>query len=219
MKEERMETIDITNAIPPQLTGNSTNDSQSIILPSTDEARLLFEKAMNRLLSVNNWKDLSGAASASFQLVSSNGHPQDRMAAPGDYIRINVPGPGSIEGDGFDWVRVEDIREQIYVPDNSFSFIMRVRPAARPGQPTQRISHFFRRYATSSFMVELKGREVKAGVYGRNETPNTGVRFLWDKIRNLITAIGAMMGYSHFQWKKLVNGILKMPADVQQKTT
>ncbi|MGN6511413.1 MAG: hypothetical protein ACTHLD_18250 [Chitinophaga sp.] len=212
-----METIDITLAIPPQLTGHSTNDCESIILPSKDEARLLFEKAMNRLLSVNNWKDLSGAASASFQLVNKAGFPQDRMAIPGDYIRINIPGPGSSEGDGFDWVMVEDIREQIYVPDASFSFIMRVRPAARPGRDKQRISHFFQRYATSSFMVELKGREVKAGVYGRNEVPNTGVKYFWDKVRNFFTALGAMMGYSHFQWKKLVNGILKTHADATQK--
>lgn len=212
-----MEPIDITHAIPPQLMGNSTNDCESIILPSTDEARLLFEKAMNRLLSVNNWRDFSGTATASFQLMSSKGQPVDRMASPGDYIRINVPGPGNAEGDGFDWVMVEDIREQIYVPDNSFSFIMRVRPAARPGQPRQRVSHFFKRYATSSFMVELKGREVKAGVYGRNEVPNTGARLLWDKIRNFFTAIGAMLGYSHFQWKKLVNGILKAPLNTQKK--
>lgn len=214
-----METIDIdiTHAIPPQLTGNSTNDCESIILPSTDEARLLFERAMNRLLSVNQWKDLSGTASASFQLVNKAGRPQDRLAMPGDYIRINIPGPGNSEGDGFDWVMVEDIREQIYVPDASFSFIMCVRPASRPGQEKKRISHFFKQYATSSFMVELKGREVKAGVYGRNEVPNTGARHLWGKIRNLFTAVAAMLGYSHFQWKKLVNGILKTPLNTTQK--
>ncbi|RPD43177.1 hypothetical protein [Chitinophaga barathri] len=211
-----METIDITLAIPPQLTGNSTNDCQSIILPSKDQARLLFEKAMNRLLSVNKWKEFCGNGGASFQLISGEGLPQDRTAVPGDYIRINVPGPGSREGAGFDWVMVEDIREQIYVPDASFSFIMRVRPAARPGQPKGRISHFFKQYATSSFMVELKGREVKAGVYGRNEVPNTAVRKVWDKIRNFFTATAAMMGYSHFQWKKLVNGILD-PANTKRK--
>ncbi len=77
-----MEPIDITHAIPPQLMGNSTNDCESIILPSTDEARLLFEKAMNRLLSVNNWRDFSGTATASFQLMSSKGQPVDRMASP-----------------------------------------------------------------------------------------------------------------------------------------
>ncbi len=47
-------------------------------------------------------------------------------------------------------------------------------------------------------MVMLQGRTVKACVFGRNEVPNTEVKGLIAKLRNVIVAITAMLGFSHF---------------------
>ncbi|WP_109699135.1 hypothetical protein [Chitinophaga deserti] len=194
--------------VPAQQVGNKTNDCQAVTLPTTEDAEQLFRESLNRLLEVNKWKETSEKPLAAFQLSDAEGSLVDRKAAPGDYIRIRLPGPGNPAGDGFDWVVIEDIIEQLNIRHNSVSVTMRVRPAPEPAKPSRQISHFFRRYATSSFMVELQGRTVKACVFGRNEVPNTEVKGWLTKLRNLIVSFTAMLGFSHFQWKSLVNGIL-----------
>jgi hypothetical protein len=43
---------------------------------------------------------------------------------------------------------------------------------------------------------------------GRNERPNP-VGGFWNRIRNIIIALAAMLGLSVPQWKMLVNGIIR----------
>ncbi|WP_341839165.1 hypothetical protein [Chitinophaga caseinilytica] len=194
--------------VPDQHLGNMTNDCQMITLPTKEDAEQLFRESLDRLLEVNNWKETSEKPLASFHLSDGSGRPVQRKAAPGDYIRIRLPGPGNPDGSGFDWVVIEAITEQRNIRSDSLSVAMRVRPAPQPEKPLHRVSHFFQRYATSTFMVVLQGRTVLACVFGRNEVPNTNVKGLIAKLRNLIVSATAMLGFSHFQWKSLVNGIL-----------
>lgn len=194
--------------VPEQELGNKTNDCQIITLPTKEDAEQLFRESLNRLLEVNKWKETSEKPLASFHLSDAAGRPVERKAAPGDYIRISLPGPGNPVGEGFDWVVIEAITEQMNIRSDSLSVTMRVRPAPQPAKPRRQVSHFFRRYATSSFMVMLQGRTVKACVFGRNEVPNTEVDGWVAKLRNLVVSVTAMLGFSHFQWKSLVRGIL-----------
>lgn len=189
--------------IPSQEQGGQSNTSYSRHAADPEAALVLYEVARRRLLDVNQWQLLSGPLSARFQLVDQHGEPMYRSVREGDYIRINLPGPGTHTGKGFDWVQVEQIgsQEQAYTG-------MRVRPLPLPHSADRETAHFFKRYATSSFIVEKNGLEVKASVYGRNEIPNTGVRGLLDKIRNLFTAIGAILGLSKAQWGSLVKGLI-----------
>lgn len=200
--------IDGKEEVPDQRIGNKTNDCQMITLPTKEDAEQLFRESLKRLLEVNRWKETSEKPLASFHLSDEQGRPVERQAAPGDYIRIRLPGPGNPTGQGFDWVVIEDITEQKNIRTDALSVAMRVRPAPQPENPRHKVSHFFRRYATSTFMVVLQGRTVRACVFGRNEVPNTEVKGLVAKLRNLLVSVSAMMGFSHFQWKSLVNGIL-----------
>ncbi|WP_343746906.1 hypothetical protein [Chitinophaga sp.] len=190
--------------IPEQRQGGQSNTSYSRHTANHGASVALYEAARRRLLDVNQWQLLTGPLGASFQLVNTNGEAVDRFAHQGDYIRINLPGPGNRTGQGFDWVQVEQISSQ----GDAYTG-MRVRPLPLPNGADRETAHFFRRYATSSFIVEKNGLTVKASVYGKNEIPNTGVRGLLDKIRNLFISIGAILGLSKAQWGGLVRGIIE----------
>ncbi|WP_298715264.1 hypothetical protein [Chitinophaga sp.] len=200
--------IEGREVVPDQVAGNKTNDCQIVTLPTKEDAEQLFRESLDRLLEVNKWKETSEKPLAAFQLSDAAGRPVQRKAAPGDYIRIRLPGPGNPSGEGFDWVVIEAITEQMNIRSDALTVTMRVRPAPQPEKPRRQVSHFFRRYATSSFMVMLQGRTVSACVFGRNEVPNTEAKGILTKLRNLVVAATAMLGFSHFQWKSLVKGIV-----------
>ncbi len=86
--------------VPEQELGNKTNDCQIITLPTKEDAEQLFRESLNRLLEVNKWKETSEKPLASFHLSDASGQPVQRKAAPGDYIRISLPGPGNPTGRG-----------------------------------------------------------------------------------------------------------------------
>ena len=86
---------------------------------------------------------------------------------------------------------------------------MRVRPAHNPAEAGTDTAHFYEEEATSSFIVERSGTRVSAGVYGRNEVPNTKVYRLMDKLRNLIISLSTKLGFQKPQWKSLVVGLLR----------
>ncbi|NML38419.1 hypothetical protein HHL17_14520 [Chitinophaga sp. G-6-1-13] len=190
--------------IPEQHWGGQSNTSYGKRAANNEASIALYEASRRRLLDVNQWQLFNRPLRARFQLVNTNGEAVDRFAHQGDYIRISLPGPGTHTGQGFDWVQIEQIRSQ----EDAYTGI-RVRPLPLPHSADRETAHFFKRYATSSFIVEKNGLEVKASVYGRNEIPNTGVRRLLDKIRNLFTGISAILGLSKAQWSGLVKGIIE----------
>jgi len=192
--------------VPPQDGGAESNTEARRSFPGEAEADAFFEVVKQRLLHPNEWHRLAGSATAFFQLTDSGGLEADRAVAVGDFFRIDVPGPGTTSGEGFDWVQVESIREG---EEDGCRFLrIRVRPASSPVNDNPDVAHFFSDEATSSFMVRREGPEVIAGVYGRNEKPNTGAGRLLDKTRNLAVAAGAIGGASKIQWKSLVEGMM-----------
>lgn len=197
-------------AVPQQRSGFRTYTEHMVKLPTPEEARRRYERARDRLLEVNNWKRLCGPLSASFTLTDSSGNVRrHKKAAEGDHIRINLLGPGSQTGSGFDWVEIEKIEDKA-TPSGSTAYIaMRVRPSGNPKETPGKVAHFFQDNATSSFVVERSGSLLRASVYGRNEQPNTAPEGLLDKVRNFFIAITASLGMARPQWKRLAKGLLR----------
>ena len=193
------------NLIPENEEGIETNTESRVDLENKEKANTFFEMVKDRLRHVDVWHELAGKATADFALTDAAGNEISRPVQKGDHFRIDIPAPGSVTGEGYDWVRVEEIEER---PD--YLAIM-VRPASNPNNKDQDIAHFFSDSATSSFIVKKKGLQITAGVYGRNEKPNTAVNRAVDKIRNTAIATGAVAGFSKIQWKSLVNGLVKLP--------
>jgi hypothetical protein len=55
---------------------------------------------------------------------------------------------------------------------------------------------------------------VTVSVSGRNEKPNTDTHDFLTSIRNVIVALGAMIGLNKPQWRSLAKGIIKKKAAV-----
>lgn len=191
-----------TPLTPENEKGIQTNTETSIELADENEAKNFFEAARKRLANVNHWHETAGSATADFQLTDANGNEVSRQVQKGDHFRISIPAPGPVTGSGYDWVQVEHIEDQ----DDCLA--IQVRPSTNPLNDHEDIAHFFKDEATSTFMVKREGKKITAGVYGRNEQPNTEAENPVDKIRNVAVATGAVAGFSKLQWKSLVNGLV-----------
>lgn len=167
-----------------------------------------FNTLKERFMLINNWKSYCGEGFADFKLVDSEGRMIERFPLIGDYIRIDIPGPGTVEAKGYDWVEITDLFEE-HTHGICLDFMMMTcRPSKNPQDKTsEHIVHFYSDHATSTFGI-FKGRDfIEAGIYGRNETPNMDAEFI-DKARNFLIAAGGMIGISKIQWKTLVDGFL-----------
>jgi hypothetical protein len=190
--------------IAAQRSGGKSDIHYSKAADTDEEAKKLYEKARNNLLSINKWKQLSGKLSAAFLLTDHRGAAADRFPLNGDYIRIHLPGSPSGE---FDWVRIERVEEEQPATHRK-RIMIRVRPSDAP-QEHEETEHFFSKEATSNFIVEKNANKITATVAGRNELPNLHRKGLFSKIRNLVISLLAIAGANAPQWKNLTKGIVE----------
>ncbi len=195
--------------LPRQEKGNKTDVAESKECKSEQEAEQVYNSAKQRFLDVNRWEQIAGLGSAAFQIFDNEGREVDRNVLEDDYIRIDVPGPGPMEGNGYDWVKIEQIKDERYDDSNDEYIYMRVRPSSPPNSNGP-IAHFFSGEATSNFILKREKALVSAAVHGRNEQPNTFTEKVVDKARNTILAAGALAGISSLQWTKLLKGWLEI---------
>lgn len=194
------------NEIPIQDEGSEMDVYEKVTFKDEAAAKAFYPVVRERLLQVYNWDKWSGFPTATFTLTDPKGKELRRHVAEGDYFKINIPGPGSAAGDGYDWVQVEWIREEQSATLQKI--VIRVRPAANPLHPETETAHFFKDKATSTFTVYRNGMEVHAEVHGRNEVPNADTPVLINNVRNVLVGWMAKLGFSYPQWKKLVIGLL-----------
>ena len=193
--------------IPDQKTGKAIDVESTIELDGAEVAKTFFSEVQNRLRNVNQWKDYAGTLSASFQLLDKNGLEVRRKAEKGDYFKINIPGPGSQSGKGYDWVKIEEIENTASPDSERFGF--RVRPTKNPQSSRGDVAHFYSNESTSSFIVERNGNRITASVHDRNTKPNTKADTPADKIRDVVIGAAGATTFSKIQWQNLTDGLLK----------
>ena len=194
--------------IPAQHEGEQTDVIHFVDCNTREQAHELFLLAKSRLKDVSNWHEFSGPGSSKFTVTDAQGNDEYKIAEKGDHFYINLPAPGSIAGDGLEWVRIESIEDvEDARAENEFIAIT-VRPVANPRHPEKATAHFFSHNSTSTFIIERYLNHVSAAVHGRNETPNNHDTNIYDSIRNTIIALTARAGLSGPQWEKLVVGLL-----------
>lgn len=192
--------------IPKQKQGSKMDVVAEAKFDDEIMAKEFYPIARMRLLEVYNWDEICGYGSATFTLLDERGQEVKRAAMEGDYFKINIPGPGSTAGEGYDFVRVEQVQEESSASNQATS--IRVRPCPNPLTEDKDVAHFFKDEATSTFVVNRMGAEVLAEVHGRNEMPNTEAKGIVDKIRNTAVGLGAKVGLSYPQWKVLVRALV-----------
>lgn len=198
-----------TSLIPENVDGKPLDVEKQVMEKSTDKAISVYRMAYNRLKNPDSWDKMPGFDFASFMLRKRNSNSSEQFIEIGDHISIDIPGPGPNNGDGLDWVRLEDMQENF---DNTAdeSFGMRVRACANPVHDTGNIAaHFFKDKATSTFIIKRKGQTVTVYYYGRNEVVNLKNASLHDKIRNTAVALVALSGFSKMQWNSFIACLLK----------
>lgn len=203
-----MEEKNYTGLVPENYTGNELTAVSSIRCANPEEAHRFYEQVRQRLLNVGNWHTLAGALSADFQLVDASGNMVDRQAQKNDYFRIDITGPGSAAGKGYDWAYVQEIKE-IKEPAVE-SIAIHVHPAANPTSDNDNTAHFFSQHSSSTFIVTREDETVTAAVYDRNIEANEETKEPLDKLRNSVVGLAAKHGVSKLQWKALVDGLLQV---------
>lgn len=191
--------------VPEQIDGKAFDYFKTVDFSDNKEAQQLFDKIKVKLLDVNNWHRITGTPSAEFAVMDEYGLPLDRPAQKGDYIRIDIPGPGLPSAEGYDWVQVEAIREDYQ--DMKHRLSITLRPSQDPTSDNTDVAHFFKRIATSSIVVEQKQSNIFIHYAGRNEIVNTDNESSLDNLRNFMVGIAAKMGASFPQWQALVEGL------------
>ncbi len=195
---------------PKQVPGVSSqksggfHDSESIKECSASEIDEKFEVLKKRFFSINKWKSYNKNVSAEFKHFDHSGQAVSRIPQKGDFISIAIPGPGTREANGYDWVEIEDL---LHHTNGSESYLMVCRPSKQPGKLKSHIVHFYSSASTSNIRISKEGNTLKVGVYGRNEKPNLNAS-LTDKIRNLLIAFGGIFGFSKIQWKTIAEGFV-----------
>ena len=201
-----MEEKNYTNTVPKKEEGGNINAESTAWLNDAASARALFEIARNRLLDVNNWKNLAGESMAEFQLTDQEGTEVQGFAREGLFFRIDIPGPGTKTGEGYDWVVVEKI--ETYQTENIDSIGIKVRPAPSPVNNDKEVAHFYAAQSTSTFTVTRENMVVTAAVYDRNTKTNTDSGNLLDKLRNVLTGAAGIVAVSKIQWEMLTDGLI-----------
>ncbi|TDQ80014.1 hypothetical protein [Sphingobacterium yanglingense] len=194
--------------IPQQITGKSLDCFETIDTASTVDAQQLFDKIKTKILQVNNWHQITGKASAEFAVMDEHGLDLKRSVQKGDYIRIDIPGPGLPSANGYDWVQVEAIREEFKEGTRRFSLTL--RPSPDPSGDNTDTAHFFKQISSSSILLEQKENHLALHYAGRNEVVNTSNSAILDNLRNFMVGLGAKMGASFPQWRALIEGLANL---------
>jgi len=202
-KEEKNGEADVKGQlVPPQRSGKAIEAEAAAILSTEKTAVLFYELVKNRLEHVNSWSVIAGKLSAEFQLVNKEGLEVFRKAHEGDYLRIDIMGPGGTSGSGFDWVKIEQMQD---APDN---FGFRVRPSSHPAANRAVPDHFYDGESTSTFQVNRVGRRVIVSISDRNMKPNEEATNVVNKVRNYVVAWAARARFSQIQWQALADGLV-----------
>lgn len=195
--------------VPVQHTGKQVDFHATRQCGDIAEADLRFQLAKARLLDINYWDKVANLPSATFVLTDVHGGEAVKSRPDeGDRVRIDIPGPGPRQGDGYDWVQVEKVIESDSADGALCELIL--RPTTNPLNLGEDSAHFFTDMATSTLTVERKGNQVIVSYHGRNEVTNTDTESTLDNIRNTAVGLAAKMGFSNPQWQGLIDGILEI---------
>jgi hypothetical protein len=186
--------------IPSQQYGLEKNLEYTIICDSIEEAEDCFVDAKERLLDVNNWNKYSEIRSLQFKLSDSHGKEAHRHARKGDHIRIEVLPTGQGRVEGIDWVAIEAIEYDDYPDQGMETFGMRLHPSFNPlNKQMGDAAYSLSDNATSTFVIQRRGRRLMTTYHGRNEPLNSET--------DGQSCDQTWLGLSDVQWASLASGI------------
>jgi hypothetical protein len=206
MAPELLNIIDL----PTQYKGKEIIAESEQTCASEAAADTLFRKALRKLKDVNNWHKFVTKPFAVFRLTSADGTALSAPSPePGMRFKIDISGPGSDAGDGYDWAEVksvEDFHHQHYE-----GCCITVCPTDNPLSSKHNTAHFYDETSSSTFIVaKCKTKNsVCALVVDRNIEVNHDNDSVVDSVRNNIVGVMGKIAFSKMQWELLANALLQ----------
>lgn len=194
------------STVPQQHEGKQLDHYTAVTFDNEWQAKEFYETAKTRLLHPYEWYRIATIPASTFTLTDCQGVKLIRKMRIGDLIRIDIPGPGSSNGEGYDWVLIEEIIDNTEGAEQYCS--VTVRPTSNPENDDPEIAHFFKGIATSTFLVKRAHLTVQAEYHGRNEVINLDADKWSDRLRNMAVGLMAKIGLSSPQWKGLIEGFV-----------
>lgn len=189
---------------------SDSSSSCSLSGKTDSEKKSIFDRAVSRLLNVNNFENEITLPGQDFILHDKNGSIISRPAKYGDLIEIKLPMDPTLRTY---WVRIE----QVTTSKNELKII--VRPTLNPLLRYKHgvTDHFFTSAATNTFSVSYSSNKLTARVHGLNEEANTSEARTWaDAVANSTIATmawgvysngKAKMGLQSYTWKSLTSSL------------
>lgn len=193
--------------IPKHINGESSDIVNMICKENESLASAHFNEVKERLISVNKWHSYSDDIKASFYLVDSNDKLHSKGFEIGNYIKIDIPGPGNPIGKGFDWTEITSIQDGSDETNNPY-FAFTIKPCAVPNVASNSTAHFYTDDATNTFIIRRVANCVYLEVHSRNELENTEDVPILDRIRNKAIALGGKVGLGNLNWDAFTKGLL-----------
>src|SRR5690606_9229588 len=195
---------------PHSSNGEKIKSYHELSLSSTQIANQQFKQLRLRLFNINEWKNFFGNPSPEFVLMDQNVSVKTELPEKGDFIRIDLPGPGTVAGEGYDWVIIEEVYELENEAEEFNEVHLKVRPAPNPEKPENETAHFYTENSSSEFCVGRKKNMLYGWVKATGEEPNIEeAKGLVDKLRNIVVGFSAKSGLSELQWEQFMNSMLK----------
>ncbi len=171
------------------------------------EATAAFAQASERFYAINRWRTLNDSIHTDFLHCDAAGRPVDRRPRPGDTVRIDLPGPGSPRGGGYDWVRIRELGEY----DEPVPCVyMTLAPCPKPGEAEGPAAHFYQTEASNTVVLRRVQNCLLAEVHGRNEVPNVSEGSVLDRVRNEAVAVLGKVGLGKIQWQDWADGLVSV---------
>ncbi len=195
-------------SIPAQLKGESHTIVSMQCANTVAIAINYFEELQLRLKAINEWDSFSSKIKAKFFLIDSETSEITTELKVGNLIKIDVPGPGSPSGKGYDWTEIIDIESGLEDKVSPF-LAFTIRPCPAPDSDEKTVAHFYNKESTNTFIVRRIGTCIYAEVHGRNQIENTSDAPLLDIVRNKAVAIGSKFGIGHLNWIGFASALLE----------
>ena len=194
-------------SIPAQLKGGCHDIVSMHCANTVDKAKANYKELQRRLVAVNEWHTFSEKIKAEFILVTPiNDQPTDELKV-GNLIKIDIPGPGSPSGSGFDWTEISKVETD---DDEEFPyFAFTLKPCPAPDTKDDTVAHFYSKESSNTFIIRRIGTCIYVEVHGRNEIENTSDAPLLDIVRNKAVAIGSKFGIGSLNWMGFASALLE----------
>ncbi|RYZ47865.1 MAG: hypothetical protein EOP49_20115, partial [Sphingobacteriales bacterium] len=144
--------------VPDKNKGKNVDLEHHVDCRTKKEADDLYEMAVGRLKTPEQWSLLPGTTRTRFSLVKTN--HDGKFIQEGDYIRIDVPGPGPSDGSGYDYVQIAALIEEMPDDGRVRKTGIKLRPSSDPDSKSEKVAHFFDEQSSSSLLISQDGQRI-----------------------------------------------------------